>query len=322
MHAAKMNAGNESSLHCSQLDKDKEHVFMEIGLVIEFLGLPGTIISLWIFCCYMKSWKPHTLFLFNLVLADFLVLINVPFRIDTHLRGKWVFGRAWCRISLFMLTVNRSASIAFMTAVALDRYFKVLHPHHCISRITSGQAGWLAGLIWAAVVARGIPLLTTNLYHEASGRCRSFNSYEKDPVPIKLHYTAFIVEFLLPWFLLLFCSAQIACRLRRRRLDRQARGRRAIKAVVVIILVFTLCFMPSVITGLVGVYIKIFYPDDCYSYTKATELFKICIVLTYLNSALDPIVYTFSSSMFHDALKNSICFKKFYKLVSRTSSNS
>lgn len=317
-----MDAKNESSLHCSQLPRDKENVFMEIGLIIEFLGLPGTIASLWIFCCCMKSWKPHTLFLFNLVLADFLVLIVVPFRIDTHLRGKWVFGWVWCRISLFMLTVNRSASIAFMTAVALDRYFKVLHPHHCISRITSGQAGWLAGLMWAAVAVRGMPLLTTNLFHEASGRCRSFNYYEKDPVPIKLHIIAFIAEFLLPWFLLLFCSAQIACRLRQRRLDRHARGRRAIRAVVVIILVFTLCFMPSVITGLAALYIKKFYPDDCTSYIKATQLFKICIVLTYLNSALDPIVYTFSSSMFRDALKNSVCFKKIFKPASRTVPNS
>ncbi|XP_044070346.1 hydroxycarboxylic acid receptor 3-like [Siniperca chuatsi] len=300
-------------MHC-QPTQDLGTLFLLFFMIIEVIvGLPGTVVALWIFCFRMKFWKPHTLFLFNLVLADFLLLISVPFRIDTHLRGDcWVFGHVWCRINLFMLAVNRSASIAFMTAVALERYFKVLHPHHCISRMTLTQAGWLAVLMWIAVIALRIPLVTYNLLNQSGtvSQCRSFNSYIVIPLAIKVHYVAFTAEFFLPWFLLLFCSARIACFLHKRQMGRQKRVRRAIRAVGVISLVFTICFMPSIVTGLGGMYIKYFYPKDDTSYNLITQLFMMCIGFTYLNSALDPVIYSFSSSMFLDALKSSFSFKK------------
>ncbi|XP_051270634.1 hydroxycarboxylic acid receptor 2 [Dicentrarchus labrax] len=300
---------NKTLMHCSMLPtQDLGTLFQRILMILEIVvGLPANIVALCIFCFHMKYWKPHTLFLFNLVLADFLLLMSVPFRIDANLRGEnWVFGPTWCRINLFMLSVNRSASIAFMTAVAVDRYFKVVHPLHCVSRITLTQSALLSGLMWMAVIALRTPLLTINLLrqHGNISLCRSFSSYTVVPLVIKLHYVAFTVEFLLPWFLLLFCSARITCFLLKRQVGGQKKVRRAILAVGVITLVFTFCFMPSVLTGLGGVYIKYFHPKDCMSYNQITRVFVLCIGFTYFNSALDPIVYAFCSSMFRDAFKS------------------
>lgn len=89
------------------------------------LGILGNVVSLWIFCCKVKTWNPNNLFLFNLVIADFLVLVSLPLRIDALLRRYWVFGDGICRINLFLMFTNRTASIALMTVVAIHRYFKV-----------------------------------------------------------------------------------------------------------------------------------------------------------------------------------------------------
>ncbi|XP_042290200.1 hydroxycarboxylic acid receptor 2 [Thunnus maccoyii] len=315
---------NETTFfHCkpNQYGTSTALIFMIIEMIV---GLPGNIAAMWIFYFHMKFWKPHTLYLFNLVLADFLLLISVPFRIDTHLNGdNWMFGQVWCRINLFMLSVNRSASIAFMTTVALDRYFKVIHPHHSISRMTLTQAGKIAGLIWILVIALRIPLLTINLLHQHDNLalCRSFSSYEVPPLVIKVHYVAYIAEFFLPWFMLLFCSVRITSYLRQRQMNQQKSMWRAILAIGVISLVFTICFLPAIVTGLGGIYIKTFYPEDCTSYTRITQLFMVSISFTYLNSALDPVIYCFSSSMYRDALRSSmshLCFVK--KNVRPTSS--
>ncbi|XP_029377589.1 hydroxycarboxylic acid receptor 2 [Echeneis naucrates] len=308
---------NNTLMHC-QSSKKYETAYQTIFTIFDVIvGLPGNSVAMWIFCFRIKSWKPHILFLFNLAIADLLLIISLPFRIVTDLQGEdWIFGQAWCRINLFMLAVNRSASIAFMTAVTVDRYFKVVHPHHRVSHMTLTQAGVLTGLLWIVVIALRIPLLTINLLYEHGNLslCRSFNSYEGIPPEIKLHYLAFIVEFILPWFLLLFCSTRIACSLHQRWTDRQKKMvRKATIAVVVISLVFTICFMPGVVTGLAAMYIKRFHPKNCTAYNQAIQCFMMSVTITYLNSSLDPVIYCFSSSLFRDPLKKSICCRRFQK---------
>uniref|UniRef100_A0A8C6NHD0 Hydroxycarboxylic acid receptor 1-3 n=1 Tax=Nothobranchius furzeri TaxID=105023 RepID=A0A8C6NHD0_NOTFU len=307
------NTISHSPIHTPVQKSVGANLFLQTVLMIEtVVGIPGTVLGLWIFCCRTKLWKAHIIFLFNLVLADFLLLISVPFRIDTHWRGdNWMFGPVWCRINLYMLSVNRSASIAFMTVVALNRYFKVVHPHHCISRISVTQAGGLAVLIWVSVITLRIPLLTINLL-DSKGNislCRSFSSYDKIPLPLVVHYIAHITEFFFPWLVLLLCSARIMYQLNKLRMGRK-KVKHAIRAVAVISTVFTFCFLPSVFTGLVGLYIKAFYPTKCKAYNMWINAFMVCIGFTYLNSALDPVIYFFSSSTYKETLKKSLKISK------------
>ncbi|XP_027006147.1 hydroxycarboxylic acid receptor 2 [Tachysurus fulvidraco] len=278
-------------------------------LIIELLlGLPGNLMALYIFCRHLRSWRPNILFLFNLLLADFFLLVSMPFRIHAYLHSEiWEFGNAWCRINLFMLAVNRSASIGFMTAVAVHRYFKVVHPHNKINFISSRQAGWIAGFIWVVVILMRLPLLIEDhmITEEKYSFCRSFNS-KNITFGVKLHYAIYIFEFFLPLLVLIFCSIRISCILRQRQLNKEKKVRQAINTVLVIVGVFIFCFLPGVATGLTALFLKEKLKIYCEAYKVASQLFVLSIGFTYLNSALDPIIYCFSSSMFRNALKSSI----------------
>uniref|UniRef100_A0A3P9HKD7 Hydroxycarboxylic acid receptor 1-3 n=1 Tax=Oryzias latipes TaxID=8090 RepID=A0A3P9HKD7_ORYLA len=283
--------------------------FLQFVMIFDLIvGLPGIAVALWIFC-KMKDWKPHVIFLFNLVLADFLLLVSVPFRIDAHVQGgNWRFGSLWCRVNLYTLSVTRSASIAFMTTVALNRCVRVVYPHHWISKLSSVAAMKISALIWVVVTALRIPLLTTNLFRQNEAKvnvCRSFDSYKVIPKPLYLHYVLYIFEFILPWLLLLFCSIRITFHLRKLKIGNQEIFHNAIRAVMVITTVFTLCFMPSVVIGLGSVYIKFFSYEKC-KYNSWNQAFMIGIGFTYLHSALDPVIYFFSSSTFTNIFFNSL----------------
>ncbi|KAI5108259.1 hydroxycarboxylic acid receptor 2 [Silurus meridionalis] len=272
------------------------------------LGLPGNLMALYVFCRQLRTWRTNILFLFNLLLADFFLLLSMPFRIDAYLHSEnWVFGDAWCRINLFMLAVNRSASISFMTAVAVNRYFKVVHPHHKINYISSDKAGGIACFIWVTVILMRLPLLTIELLKNEGNAsyCRSFSG-EDPPFAIKLHYGIFFAEFFLPLFILLFCSIRISCILQQRQMDKEKKVRQAIYTVLVIIGVFIFCFFPGVATGVVALYLKTKSNEYCDAYKLVSQMFVLSIGFTYMNSALDPVIYCFSSSLFRNAVKKSI----------------
>ncbi len=302
-----MASNNSSSIHhCGASAQNLVASVLPAILIIELLlGLPGNVMALFVFSKTLRTWRANVMFLFNLVLSDFLLLISLPFRIDNFMRGEsWIFGDAWCRINLFMLSVNRSASIAFMTAVAVDRYFKVAHPHHKINYISTKQAAGIACFIWAVVISLRIPLLANNLLDKKSNFCRSFSNYEKPTLGIQLHNGVFILEFFLPLLLLVFCSVRIACILRTRQMDKDKKGKRAIRTVLVIVGVFVLCFFPSIGTGLTALYLKKLGDAYCDAYKFTSQLFSMSIAFTYLNSALDPVIYCFSSSIFRNYLKS------------------
>ncbi|XP_064177128.1 hydroxycarboxylic acid receptor 2-like [Anguilla rostrata] len=290
-------------------------------MIVEFLlGLPGNVMALWIFCCHLQAWRSNTVYLVNLMMADFLLLAGLPLRIDTLLRGEnWVFGDSLCRINLFILTVNRSASISFMTIVAVDRYFKVVHPHHPANRMTARQAGLVAGAVWAAVVLVRVPLLSNRLLwnHGNQTLCRSFSSGWALSAGMWLHYVMYLVEFFLPFLLLVFCATRIVCTLRLRGLDRGLQGRqvqRAVRVLLLIVAVFTLCFLPGVAIYLTGLIVSWLWPQDCEAYLLLAQLFSLSLGFTYLNSALDPLIYCFSSSTYRDGLRTSINAVGFFRL--------
>ncbi|XP_051773004.1 hydroxycarboxylic acid receptor 2-like [Ctenopharyngodon idella] len=301
---------NITAHHCGTSTQNLVAAVLPPLLIIELLlGLPGNVLALSVFSKNLKSRRANVMFLFNLVLSDFLLLVSLPFRIDNFIRGeKWIFGDAWCRVNLFMLSVNRSASIAFMTAVAVDRYFKVVHPHHKINHISTKQAAGVACLIWSVVVSLRIHLLANNLLSVKNNvsLCRSFSNYAKPTLGISLHYALFNLEFFVPLLLLVLCSVRIACILRSRQMDKNKRGQRAIRTVLVIVGVFSLCFFPSIATAFTALYFKNLGEEYCKAYSLTSQLFSMSIAFTYLNSALDPVIYCFSSSTFRNYLKRAI----------------
>ncbi|KAM4525204.1 hydroxycarboxylic acid receptor 2-like [Odontesthes bonariensis] len=276
------------------------------------LGLLGNMVALWIFCFKLKAWNPNTLFLFNLVIADFLALVSLPLRIDALLRGHWVFGDGMCRINLFLMFSNRTASIALMTVVAIYRYFKVVHPHHRFNRMTRRQAALVSALVWVLVISPRVPMLAYNHIKGSGDRrqCFFFTSYKEASraiiILVAMHRVLTVVEFILPMAMLLFCSIRISSFLKQRQIGKPDKVRKAMRTCAAIVGVFVVCFLPTTVTT-IGVWIiRSYRPWDCAAFYTFTQLTIVSLGLNFLNSALDPIVYVFSSSMFRKALLGAV----------------
>ncbi|XP_012878517.1 PREDICTED: hydroxycarboxylic acid receptor 1 [Dipodomys ordii] len=281
---------------CCLLEGDPISQIMPPLLILTFvLGVLGNGVALCGFCFHLKTWKASTIYLFNLAVADFLLIVCLPLRTDYYLRRRhWVFEDASCRLVLFMLATNRAGSIVFHTVVAVDRYFRVVHPHHRVNGMSRRAAAGAVCALWALVVLGTLYLLTESHLcpqpHATS--CESFIMESANG----WHDIMFQLEFFLPLAVIVFCSLRMVWSLRRRRLAGRgrARVRRASRLIVAVAAVFVTCYLPSVLARLY--FLWTVSSSACHPSVHAA--LHVTLSFTYLNSMLDPLVYYFSSPSF------------------------
>ncbi|XP_076876843.1 hydroxycarboxylic acid receptor 2-like [Brachyhypopomus gauderio] len=278
-------------------------------LFLEFIfGLSGNVLALWMFAFHMESWRPNSIYLAHLAVADSVVLFCLPFRGDYYRRGKdWIHGDAFCRILLFLLAANRAAGIFFLTAVAVDRYLKIVHPLHRINRMSLGYALWVSCGLWAAILGMTVYLLPSPHFHFFNNRtqCESFNiCLGNDPL-VTWHNAFYVIQFFVPTAIVVFCTARITSQLKKKTVDTQGKVKRAVQLIFVVTMVFIICFLPSTVSRVTVWVLKDWY-NDCQYFLEVNLAFYSSVCFTYFNSVLNPLVYYFSTPAFSGTLQKLI----------------
>lgn len=174
--------------------------------------------------------------------------------------------------------------------------------------MTKRQAAVVSAFVWLLVISPRVPMLAYNHIKGSGDRtqCFFFTSYKEASraiiILVGMHRILTVLEFIIPLAMLLFCSVRISRFLRGRQMGRPEKVRKAMRMCAVIVAVFMVCFLPTTVTT-IGVWvIRSYRPWDCSAFYTFTQLTIVSLGLNFLNSALDPVVYVFSSSMFRKAL--------------------
>ncbi|XP_041856011.1 hydroxycarboxylic acid receptor 2-like [Melanotaenia boesemani] len=274
-------------------------------LVTEFiLGLLGNGLALLIFCFYLRPWKSSTVLLFNLAMTDFLLILALPLRaIYYNSEMKWTYGTSLCNICLFMLAMNRSGSTFFLMAIAVDRYMRVVHPHHPINSLSVRKAILGALGLWLLPVSMTAHLLT--LRHSTNS-CDSFMVDTMASSTQSWHKFTFLFSFYMPLLVILYCTIHIISHLRGRQMAQHAKFKKALYFIIIVVVLFIICFLPSNIALLLTWITNSLKANDHDTAANLTIVFYITITLTYLNSVLDPVVYYFSSPAFKNICRKAL----------------
>ncbi|XP_059842786.1 hydroxycarboxylic acid receptor 2-like [Hypanus sabinus] len=280
-------------------------------IIITFiLGIVGNTVALWIFCALVKSRKPSIVSSLNLMIADTLLLCCLPFRADYFLRGKdWIFGDGLCRLNIFMICLNRIGSVFFLMVIAIDRYFKVVHPLYKVNKIPTRCAVMIAGGLWIVAVAICLHLLIDQRDFEQHNvrNCEPFSiDKAQSSTAFWTDFIFIFFQFLLPVSVILFSTSSIIWRLRQMEAGMRGKYKRTVKLVTVVAAVFVICFLPTSVAVVVVLVTKLRRPFDCKSYHTAVNIFYNTLFITYLNSVVDPIVYYFSTSQFQHAFEKAL----------------
>lgn len=288
------------------------YVFYSSVMIVEFIvGLPLNLTVLYLFIFKLKFWKSNsnTIFLFNLVLADILLLICLPvkayhFQIGVR-RSNDEFV---CKAMLFMLFLNRGASIAFLTVISIDRYFNVVHPRKKNFLKVLKRSPHISVLIWVLLLPLTIPtMLKTFECCNSHGR-----EDDEDNFTDTLREIVFFTQILIPFFVLVFCTAQVVQRLKRKTVGDRTKLRRAVFLVTSVVLVFSVCFLPCTISRMILLIVRVQEFPEVTEET-AVQVYDGLMVFSYLDCLFDPLVYCFCSTNF----KNLYIAKFFPFLLSK-----
>ncbi|XP_054474400.1 12-(S)-hydroxy-5,8,10,14-eicosatetraenoic acid receptor-like [Anoplopoma fimbria] len=276
--------------------------YAAVMIVIFILALPLNASVLHLFIFKLKFWKSNSnnIFLFNLVLADILLLFCLPIKAYNFIKGERRSDNdTVCKAMLFMLFLNRGASIAFLTVTSIDRYFNVVHPGRKNLLRALKKSPQISILIWLLLLPLTIPTMLKNFEccnsHTQEGDDKN-DTVVKDVVD-SMREVVFFSQVIIPFIILVYCTVHIVNRLRIKTVGDQTKLRRAVFLVTSVMVVFSFCFLPCTIARVFLLIVRVnLWPDPWQE--KAAVAFDGLMVLSYVDCLLDPLIYCFCSTKF------------------------
>ncbi|XP_037541127.1 12-(S)-hydroxy-5,8,10,14-eicosatetraenoic acid receptor-like [Nematolebias whitei] len=306
---ATVNVSSEPAEECDVKNQALYMFYAAAMIVIFILALPLNASVLHLFVFKLKFWKSNTnnVFLFNLVLADVLLLFCLPIKARDFITGERRSSNdALCKAMLFVLFLNRGASIAFLTVTTIDRYFKVVHPGQNAALKVLKKSRHISIIIWLLLLPLTIPTMLKTFECCNSHKTDGENDTLVEDAVESMREVVFFSQILIPFIILAYCTVRIINRLRRKTIGVRTKLRRAVFLVTIVMVVFSLCFLPCTVARMVLLIVRLRLFDEAVQ-ENAAVVFDGLMILSYIDCLLDPLVYCFCSSKFKALYLSTYC---------------
>lgn len=281
-------------------------IFYYINFFLSYLGN-----GLVLFIIY-KFEKLHTvtnIFLLNLVLSNILFASSLPFWATYHLK-EWIFGMALCKIVSSAYFIGFYSSILFLTLMTFDRYLAVVHAVAAAKSRKKVYAIVASVVVWCISVAASVKeLVLRNVWEDPlSGLMCEESGFEESIMEqwnLVSYYQQFLLFFLLPLVMVMFCYISITVRIMSTRMKEKCR---AIKLIFVIIFTFFVCWTPyNIVILLRAIEISTATEDDCSD--NLDYALYVTRNIAYLYCCISPVFYTFVGKKFQGHFKKLLAKK-------------
>uniref|UniRef100_UPI002DDDBD64 Free fatty acid receptor 3 n=1 Tax=Homo sapiens TaxID=9606 RepID=UPI002DDDBD64 len=257
------------------------------------VGLPLNLLALVIFVGKLRR-RPVAVdvLLLNLTLSDLLLLLFLPFRMVEAASGMhWPLPFILCPLSGFLFFTTIYLTALFLAAVSIERFLSVAYPLWYKTRPRLGQAGLVSVACWLLASAHCSVVyvieFSGDISHSQGTNGTCYLEFREDQLaillPVRLEMA--VVLFGVPLLITSYCYSRLVWILGRGASHR--RRRRVAGLVAATLLNFLVCFGPYNVSHVVG-----------YIQGESPVWRSYVLLLSTLNSCVDPLVYYFSSSGF------------------------
>lgn len=291
-------SGNISECH---LYEDMEP-FTYFYYLIFLVGIIGSCFALWAFTQKDQKKKCMSIYLINLLTADFLLTLSLPVKIIVDLGiASWNLRIFHCQVTACLIYLNMYLSIIFLGFVSMDRFLQLTHSSKIYRIQEPGFAKTLSAVVWLMVLLITVPNMAIPIrrVEERPGvGCIDFKTeFGRDwHVFTNLICTAIFLNFSA---VILISNCLVVRQLWRHRFsERLGRVRRALAHILLVTAAFLLCFVPF---HAVRIPYTLSQGSAHASCSLKRALFKAkesTLLFAVSNLCLDPILYYHLSKSF------------------------
>ncbi|XP_072220301.1 chemokine (C-C motif) receptor 12a [Leuresthes tenuis] len=297
-------------------------VFYTVNFLLSYLGNGLVLLVIY---KYEKLNTVTNVFLQNLVLSNILFASSLPFWATYHL-SEWIFGIALCKMVSSAYFIGFYSSILFLTLMTFDRYLAVVHAVAAAKSRKKVYAIIASVIVWVISIAASVKELVlrnvwmhplNGLMCEESGLPQSTMEYWR----MVTYYQQFLLFFLLPLIMVLYCYISITVRILSTRMKEKCR---AIKLIFVIIFTFFACWTPYnfvILMRAIQISHTSLDEESCSDSDKLDFALYVTRNIAYLYCCISPVFYTFLGKKFQSHFKR-LMAKKFPCLKKHISLNS
>lgn len=299
-------------------------VFYYVNFLLSYLG---NWLVIFIIYKYEKLNTVTNIFLLNLVFSNILFASSLPFWATYHM-SEWIFGIALCKMVSSAYFIGFYSSILFLTLMTFDRYLAVVHAVAGAKCRKKTYAIIASVAVWCiSIVASVKELVLQNVWEspfnglmcEESGYSDSIMNHWR----LVSYYQQFLLFFLLPLFMVMYCYISITVRIMSTRMKEKCR---AIKLIFVIIFTFFACWTPyNVVILLRAIQISSSSEDSvsCSASESLDYALYVSRNIAYLYCCISPVFYTFVGKKFQSHFKRLMakkmpCLKRHISLSSQS----
>lgn len=325
---SEVNQSNLGQLNRSLIDLDRFSSLEDIDVtadgspVLRFLicivysvvcavGLVGNLLVLFFIRVKQERKKSRiNFFVLNLAMTDFQFVLTLPFwAVDTALDFSWPFGDAMCKIILSVTVMNMYASVFFLTAMSITRYWSVASSLKDRTRQKSCSAKWICVILWVTATVATAPTSIFSSVTNVTGEKLCLLKFPDNGQYwlAVYHLQKILFAFVIPMAIVSVSYILLLRFIRSRSMKTNNPKRRSqvTKSVTIVVLSFFLCWMPNHAITFWGVLVKLnaVHWDKAY-YIVHTYVFPVTVCLAHTNSCLNPVIYCLMRKEFRKKLKD------------------
>ncbi|NXI58746.1 P2Y14 protein, partial [Chloroceryle aenea] len=306
---------NSSGNNCSRSTVVTKAVIPLVYCFIFLVGLLLNGLAAWIFL-YVPSKKSFIVYLKNIVVADLLMSLTLPFKIlaDSEIAHPQL-NVFVCRYSAVVFYTNMYIGITFFGLIGFDRYYKIVKPLFTSFVHMVNYSKVVSVVIWLLLILISLPniILTNKITEENSfTSCIDLKSKLGKQWHTASSYICtgiFWVVFLLLIIFYTSISKKIYSSYKKFRRSSEATKRKTSRNIFSIMFVFVICFAPYHLCRIPYTVSQTSPQFNCQAHTALYYAKELSLLLSAANVCLDPIIYFFLCLPFKEKLYQKLHIK-------------